>query len=116
DELLNNCSSIPIDYTILISVVSEDGRQAVNNWKANHPKVKVVCKLVENRGRDIAPAFVAFAAELKQFDLVCKIHTKKSLYTGAEQSVWRKQLVNNLLGSKSIAENIIQLFQQNKNL
>lgn len=116
EELLNATLTIPLPYTILISVIDAKGEQEVKNWQQKHPNNKVICRLVENRGRDIAPAFISFAAELKQFDLVCKIHTKKSLYTGAEQVTWRKQLVNNLLGSKNAVENIIHLFQQNAKL
>ena len=116
EELLNKTLSIPIRYDILISVVSAEGKNEVNKWKKKNPTVRVKLLLVENRGRDIAPAFIAFGKELSNYDLICKIHTKKSLYTGAEQITWRKQLINNLLGNKRTIENIIYMFQQDKSL
>jgi len=115
-ELLNQTKTLPTKYDIFISVISKEGENIVKAWQKKNPNLKIHLKKVENRGRDIAPAFISFAKELKNYDLVCKIHTKKSLYTGAEQTTWRKQLIHNLLGSKKIAENIIYLFQEDPKL
>lgn len=111
EELLNYTKNIPINHHILISVVDENGKKAVEGWIKINKAKNITIKTVVNRGRDIAPAFIAFNKEVLKYDLVCKIHTKKSLYTGAEQKLWRKQLIYNLLGSQLIVENIINMFQ-----
>ena len=110
-EILNYSLNIPKEYAVFVSVVSKKGKTIALDWiKKNKIKTFSV-KLVENRGRDIAPTFMTFGKALSKYDLVCKIHTKKSLYTGAEQTVWRNQLVQNLIGNKQIIENIINMFQ-----
>lgn len=73
-------------------------------------------KPVQNRGRDVAPFLVEFAENLKSYDVCCKIHGKKSLYGGSEQTNWRNHLYHNLLGSKEIVDDILGAFIKNKNL
>ena len=114
NELLDYTRNIPINYTILISVVSAEGEALAKRWAQNKNHSAIKIKRVPNRGRDIAPAFIHFRNELQEFDLVCKLHSKKSLYTGGEQVVWRRQLVENLIGSEQIVRNILEMFQSDE--
>ena len=111
EELLDYTKNIPIEYTILLSVVSQQGKDIAVLWASKNNFNNIKIKIVENRGRDIAPAFISFRDEIKEHDLICKIHSKKSLYTGAEQTGWRKQLVSNLLKDELVVSNIINMFQ-----
>ncbi|MDV4145387.1 glycosyltransferase [Shimia sp. FJ5] len=57
------------------------------------PKADV--RAVPNLGRDVAP-FLALLPRLTEFDLVCKMHTKRS---EGRHTRWRRSLVRGLMGS-----------------
>lgn len=61
--------------------------------RARFPKAVVLT--VPNLGRDVAP-FLALLPWLREFDLVCKLHTKRS---EGQHTVWRRSLVHGLLGT-----------------
>lgn len=114
-ELFNGvCSylkNMPCPYTLLISVKSEDDKQAVSRQASSLPMVqKTVVKIVENRGRDIKPLLVDFASELSDFDYICKVHTKKSLYTGEEKMDRRQYLYKMVIGSRQRIQAILTVF------
>lgn len=78
---------------------------------------------VENHGRDIAPLiYLVNAGYLDPYDLVLKVHTKKSpwreehaeLSGSGEQ--WRDNLLSSLLGSEDKAKAILDEFSQNPRL
>ncbi len=71
---------------------------------------------VPNRGRDVAPFLIEFASKIKNYDLCCKIHAKKSLYTGNDRSDWRQHIYYNLLGNKYIVNDIISRLANDKKL
>lgn len=52
---------------------------------------------VPNLGRDVAP-FLALLPRLSKFDLVCKLHTKRS---EGQHTVWRRSLVHGLIGTRN---------------
>jgi FMN phosphatase YigB (HAD superfamily) len=101
EELARDLANMPVPYELLVSVVDEQAAYHVRQHLAQLPQVsRLVVRVVPNRGRDIAPLLVAFREEVLQLDLVCHVHTKKSLYTGSEQSSWRRYLVSSLFGSR----------------
>lgn len=112
DEFVEQLSQIPVPFLLMVSVTEEANRQVaiakfstIDNLSALHVRV------VPNRGRDIAPMLVAYREEILGLDVVCHIHTKKSLYTGSEQGGWREYLVGSLLGSDSRIAWILGMFQ-----
>jgi FMN phosphatase YigB (HAD superfamily) len=112
EEFIRDLSRIPIPFVLMVSVVDEATRtQATARFSTLRNAVKVDVRLVPNRGRDIAPMLVAFREEIRTLDVVCHIHTKKSLYTGNELGNWRRYLVDSLLGSESRIAWILGMFQ-----
>lgn len=81
--------------------------------RATHPAATIL--RCPNRGMDIGP-FVSvvrhIAATGIDYDLVLKIHTKKSLAaSGAEAGrTWRRALLNGLLAHPAAVEDILSLF------
>lgn len=71
---------------------------------------------VPNRGRNFAPLFVTFAKALREYDFVGHIHTKKSLYSGQEQLLWRDHLWSGVLGSPGVVNRIFRAFAGNSDL
>lgn len=70
---------------------------------------------VENRGRDIAPWLMHGAPQLRDCDLVIKLHTKSTPHASL-LSGWRLQLLWSLLGDQASISNILCAFEQNKEL
>ena len=105
EEICSYLNHIPFEYTLFLSVTSEHDVAMVKKMakKTLNTKGHLIVKEVPNCGRDIAPMLVAFGPELKQFDIFCHIHTKKSTHgdTFHFGRQWRRYLLDTLLGSKN---------------
>jgi hypothetical protein len=86
-------------------------RDAFRNWK----KGQVEIRTFENRGRDVAPKLLAWPEIYRSHDLMLHIHTKKTQYN-SYLFRWRKYLFDNLMGSKTVVRNILQLFALDERL
>lgn len=69
-----------------------------------------------NRGRDVGP-FVQLLRDgrLDRFDLVCKLHGKKSALSGPRMAlgeIWRLANLYDLLGSRDVVDRIVDEFGQ----
>ncbi|WAC63043.1 polysaccharide biosynthesis protein [Pseudoxanthomonas sp. SL93] len=117
DEFVDYLSRIPLPFELLISTTDESITGRLHEVFGGLPNVsRVTIRVVENRGRDIAPLLVEFHSEVSKLDLICHIHTKKSLYTGMEQHDWRRYLLDSLLGSPERISWITGLFDSNADL
>lgn len=82
-------------------------------WVAGRfPDAKVL--VYPNRGRDVGP-FIQLLREghLDDFELVCKLHGKKSMSLGPQAvfgDVWRRLLLNDLIGSDELVGDILRRF------
>lgn len=117
DEFVDQLSRIPVPFVLMVSVVTEaDRQQALSKFSAIELMSELHVRLVPNRGRDLAPMLVTYRQEILSLDVVCHIHTKKSLYTGSEKKGWRQYLIESLLGSRSRVTWILGMFQATKEL
>ena len=73
-------------------------------------------RAVPNRGRNFAGFLVEFADFIGRHDLLLHLHTKKSLYSGAEQVSWRAHLLRMLVGGPYQAAAIVQRFADDPHL
>jgi FMN phosphatase YigB (HAD superfamily) len=114
EELATELTHIPLPYVLLVSVVDEAARARAEEVLSGLPQLKALhVRTVPNRGRDIAPLLVTFRDDILALDLVCHVHTKKSLYGGREQSGWRQYLFSSLLGSHDRLAWIFGMFEAN---
>ncbi|MDR7135203.1 FMN phosphatase YigB (HAD superfamily) [Lysobacter niastensis] len=112
EEFAEYLQHIPVPFVLMVSVMDQDARDKAEARFSRLSQVSALhIRIVPNRGRDIAPMLVTFRDEILALDLVCHIHTKKSLYTGNEQENWRRYLLQSLLGTPSRVGWIIGLFQ-----
>jgi FMN phosphatase YigB (HAD superfamily) len=112
EEFVGALQHMPVPYVLLVSVIDNAAAEQVQAQMSKLPKLLVLqVKIVENRGRDIAPLLVAFHEEILELDVVSHIHTKKSLYTGSEQGSWRRYLLDRLFGSPQRIAWILGMFQ-----
>lgn len=104
--------NIPYTFDLYISVPEKTRIHKIKRiFKKNVNIKRLIVKESKNSGRDFGPMFVLFKKELKQYDYVMHIHSKKSLRTGREQSEWRQYLLNNLLGSKALVMKYFNLME-----
>ena len=107
DEMFHYLNNMPYQFDLFISV--SEGVDTVS-IKAFFEKIKNVSKVTvlcgKNSGRDYGPMMVLFGKVLRKYDYICHIHTKKSLRYGVSQDSWRKHLLDGVLGSSNLIENI----------
>lgn len=114
DELAGQLAHLPLPYTLMVSVVDEAARARAENVLSRLPQLTALhVRTVPNRGRDIAPLLVTFRDEILALDLICHVHTKKSLHDGREQTGWRQYLFGSLFGSRERLSWIFGMFQAN---
>lgn len=70
----------------------------------------VTIRVVENRGRDIAPKLIAFPDVYDKYDLLLFIHSKKSDHSSFGDR-WREYLLSCLVGSGGVVRSILELFR-----
>ena len=114
---INYLKESPINFDLFISVISEDNKNIcltnINNISL--PKLNNLhIKKVQNMCRDISPFLIDFKENWEKYDLVCHIHSKKSLHT-KEIARWGEYLFDNLISSEAIT-NITSNFLLNNKL
>jgi lipopolysaccharide biosynthesis protein len=104
EEIRRYLLSIPHACDLHLSTCREDDAEALRSlfadWRGN-----VDIRVVENRGRDIAPKLITFAAAYAAYDYVLHVHTKGSM------PEWRTFILDRLIGSQHQVERILAGFQ-----
>ncbi|MEO7105650.1 MAG: rhamnan synthesis F family protein, partial [Rhodoferax sp.] len=104
---------MPFEFDLFVSVPTEEVRLASQSAFAHLPKatqLKIV--VVPNQGRDVAPLFCTFGEELRKYDYLAHIHTKKSLYNDGATQGWREYLLEQLFGSPTQIRKIFTLLSE----
>ncbi len=108
DEFVKYLSNMPFSFDLLVSIVDKGQKEYVEESFLAIEKVdKVFVEVVQNRGRDVAPLIAVFGKRITEYDYICHIHSKKSLFTGTEQTEWRVHLLEGLFGSAEIIKSHI---------
>lgn len=115
DELTRHLEVIPVPFDVLVTNASEETVEEDRFRVGNAGRVVVLP--VENSGRDLAPlVFLVNAGYLDPYDLVLKLHTKKSAWREEHEALegsgveWREALLDGLVGSTENVEEIIGAF------
>lgn len=115
-ELLTYLENIKENFKILLSVPFGKYEEADSILKQNK-YYDFIIKEVPNIGFDIAPMFCAFQDEIVEFDLICKIHTKKSTHVSEDFGLgWRQFCMDFLLKDEKQTTKIIKEFNLHKDL
>jgi predicted HAD superfamily hydrolase len=111
-EFVGYLKNMPFTYDLYVSVSSDEGLRVCQRAFISLPFCRnITIKRVINRGRDIAPMFCTFGEELKNYDYIAHLHSKKSLYNKGATEGWREYLCDNLLGSDERIRRIFKLMQ-----
>lgn len=117
DEFRQHLATVPFPLDVFVSVTTQEAQNVCERELRKVSNIGKLCvNVVPNRGRDIAPMFAEFGEQLKQYDYIGHIQSKKSLYNGGTTLGWREYLFNALFGSTSNVKRIFSLFTQNEQL
>lgn len=100
---------IPIPADVFVSTDTEDKRAIVETCFASWFRGSVEVRVVPNRGRDIAPKIVSFAAVHDRYEYVLHLHTKSSPHDSRLVG-WRGYLLQTLLGSPDVVQGVFETF------
>lgn len=113
EEFCGYLDNIPYKFDLFISCQESADAKAIKERAEQIKYVnKVEVKPCPNRGRDVAPMFVWFRDEIKKYDYVLHMHTKKSLYTGEERVGWRQYSLESLIGSPQLVKKIFHILEE----
>jgi len=121
-ELLDRIALLPSTYDLVITTDTKEKAEEIRNLvrSRNDPHLAASdVRVVEsNRGRDQSAFYVTCRDVLVSgnYDLVVKIHSKRSLQDGGRGTFFKRQQLENLLHSKGYAANVVGLFQREPGL
>lgn len=115
DEIIAQLLAIPVPFDLIIT--NSSGLDVVVDDAVLPLARRIVVLPIENHGRDILPLVsVVNAGMLERYELVVKVHTKKSEWREAHGELtgtgeaWRESLLADLLGSPSRVKSILSAF------
>ena len=115
--LIKYLINLPLSTHIYISTDTKEKQFQIYKQIAPIGFSKIEIRIFPNKGWDIAPFLVGFQDVISQYEIICKIHVKRSTYLPEEISnYWRTMLYESLLGSKLHVGGLLQLFLDNQKL
>ena len=93
--------NIPCNIDIFISTKEDSVEELKNIFARLNNAKKIEVRNFRNIGRDVAPFVVGFKDQILNYDLILKLHSKKSPHSNA-LSGWFLHCLDNLIGSESI--------------
>lgn len=117
EEIASYLHNIPLPFDLYISTKDGAAENRIKEIFGSCPNVaKIEIRSPGNRGRDILPFNLIYKDIYpEKYDLICKIHSKKSLFNEGH-STWRGYLFDNLLGSTQIVKTILYYFMTDASL
>ena len=117
EEFVEFFNNIPVEFDLFISCVDESSVGYINETSSQIKHVrKVDVRVMENQGRDIAPLYVGFGSEIKNYKYFLHVHSKKSKHIKEGGADWRKYSLRTLVGSEECVNRIISYFENGTNV
>ncbi|MDO6782507.1 rhamnan synthesis F family protein [Neptunomonas phycophila] len=117
ERFARQVEKFPLSVDVYISVAK---KSFLEKTKSAFLKLKNVNKIEvrvgENRGRNFGPLLVEFASTVNDYDLLLHLHSKKSLYSGREQTQWSDYLTEYLLNEETVVKRVLNAFAQDPSL
>ena len=117
DEVTGYIKNFPADIGVLITTNTEEKKKLLEQ-KTNEIEHNCTIIVVQNHGRDVSALLVGAASFVFDYDLICFAHDKKSnqVIPHSAGRSWAYKLNENMFGSKEYVANVIDLFEQEKQL
>ena len=117
EEVLHWANSIPLSYDFIATTDTQSKKSQIEKALTRSDKIgNAVVRVVKNRGRDMSALFIDcrdFFLD-DRYELVCRLHTKKSPQDGASRSRgFTYHVMENLLNSEGYVTNVLDMFGDN---
>jgi rhamnosyltransferase len=118
EEILALTDTIPVPYDFIATTESEAKKTVIEQTVTGRKNIgKVIVRVVEqNRGRDMSSLFITCRDLFLEdrYDLVCRLHTKKSPQVAAGRAnMFKRHMFENLLNSEGFTTNVLDMFHDN---
>jgi len=115
EELLSLTDNIPCNYDFIATTDSQAKKEIIEKTVNGRKNVRnVIVRVVEqNRGRDMSSLFITCRDLFLEdhYDLVCRLHTKKSPQVAAGvANMFKRHMFENLLNSPDYTTNVLDMF------
>lgn len=114
DELMTHALHIPESFDLIITTDTVEKRQAITMALAGFSRGSFEVRCVANTGRDVGALLLGCRDVVLQggYDLICRLHTKRSIQDGPGRGMlFKRHLLENLLGSPAHVARLLQLFE-----
>ncbi|MER8376581.1 rhamnan synthesis F family protein [Mesorhizobium sp. M1406] len=121
DEILALTENIPVAYDFIATTDTAEKKAEIEAALAKRPGVKnaIVRVIEKNRGRDMSSLFISLRDLLidDRYDLVCRLHTKKSPQVQSSRgNLFKRHMLDNLLNSRGYVHNVLDMFHGNPSI
>lgn len=118
DEILKLTDTIPGKFDFIATTETAAKKAIIEQTVSGRANVgNVIVRIVEqNRGRDMSALFVSCRDLFLDgpYDLVCRLHTKKSPQVAAGRgNLFKRHMFENLLNSPGFTANVLDMFRDN---
>ena len=118
EEILLLADSIPGRYDFIATTETEEKKRFIEEFAASHSNIEnvIVRVVAQNRGRDMSSLFITCRDLFldDRYDLVCRLHTKKSPQVAAGRAnTFKRHMFENLLNSPGYTANVLDMFYAN---
>lgn len=115
EEIMQRIGSLVGHATFLLSCSQKAVYSSLSKKYTSNPDV--VVRLVENRGRDVAPMLVEFGREILTHDVCLHLHTKKSKHTDEDLGrQWLEDILSKIAGDETQIAQVLKMFEQDPQL
>ena len=115
EEILSLTDTIPSTFDFIATTEAVAKKAIIEEMVTGRKNVdNIIVRVVkQNRGRDMSALFITCRDLFLQdrYDLVCRLHTKKSPQNAARQGrLFKRHLFENLLNSPGYSANVLDMF------
>jgi lipopolysaccharide biosynthesis protein len=107
--------NIRFPFTLFISTDTEEKRHHIEREFVAWHNGRVEVRVMDNRGRDIAPKIIGFRDVYDEYPYVLHLHSKKSPHAN-ELANWLSFLLDGLLGSHQAVASVFKAFERRPDL
>lgn len=120
EEMMSYIGHIPRPYDLVVTTDTEAKRSTILNALVRYDIARVEVRVLEsNRGRETS-AFLVGCRDLLapgKYDLICKVHSKKSAQDGYNLgTLFKRHMFDNLLSSRMYVSRLLELFAKDPTL
>ncbi len=111
NSIIEKLARLEIDFDLLISTTSEKtSSELQETLKGTKYAGCSIVRTSENRGRDVGAFINCFIDKYGEYDLICKLHGKKSPHLKHFGAHWFDYLIESSIGSNELVRQIIFFF------